>query len=265
MGALLKARAVAVALAALSAASTAAQEGQAPAAPAVTLRAYGPGGPAPAMREAARLFGARKGIGVEVKAGPTPLWKDRALADADLVFSGAEHMMTDFVQQDLPGLIDSSTMQTLYLRPSAILVRRGNPKRIAGVRDLARPGIKVLVVHGAGQIGMWEDVVGRTGDVKLVDSVRRNIGDFAANSGEAKKRWNSDASYDAWLIWTIWQKEDPAAADLVPTEPQHTIYRPCSIAITRRTQARALAQEFIAFLRSAEGQAIFVKWGWTAP
>ncbi|MHB8111680.1 MAG: substrate-binding domain-containing protein [Syntrophorhabdaceae bacterium] len=233
--------------------------------PAIILKAYGPGGPAPAMREAAKVFGAKKGNMVEITAGPTSMWKDQAVKDADLIFSGSEYMMTDFVRKDIPGLIDTATIRTLYLRPSAILVRPGNPKTIKGIQDLAKPGIKILVVEGAGQIGMWEDVAGRTGSVKLVDGIRRNIGSFAGNSGEAKKIWNSDMSYDVWLIWTIWQKESPASADLVNTEPENTIYRSCGIALTNRSEQRALAKEFADFLQSAEGKTIFVKWGWIAP
>lgn len=231
----------------------------------VILKAYGPGGPAPAMREAAKVFGAKKGIMVEITAGPTPIWKDQAIKDADLIFSGSEYMMTDFVRKDIPGLIDTSTIRTLYLRPSAILVRPGNPKQIKGTKDLAKPGIKILVVEGAGQVGMWEDVAGRTGSVRLVDGMRRNIGFFAANSAEAKKIWNSDLSYDAWLIWTIWQKESPASADLVKTDPENTIYRSCGIALTNRSEQKALAKEFADFLQSAEGKEIFVKWGWIEP
>jgi accessory colonization factor AcfC len=229
------------------------------------LRAYGPGGPAPAMREAAKEFGAKKGIVVEITAGPTLAWKDQAMKNADLIFSGSEYMMTDFVRKDLPGLIDSSTIRTLYLRPSAILVRPGNPKGIKGIKYLVKPGIKILVVEGAGQVGMWEDVAGRTGDVKLVDGVRRNIGLFASNSAEAKKLWNSDMSYDAWLIWTIWQKESPASADLVNTETENTIYRSCGIAITTRSGQKVIAKDFADFVQSAEGQEIFKKWGWIVP
>jgi accessory colonization factor AcfC len=232
---------------------------------AVALRAYGPGGPAPAMRESAKVFGDKQGIKVEINAGPTPLWKDRAMKDADLIFSGSEYMMTDFLQKDVPGLIDASTVRSLYLRPSAILVRPGNPKGIQGVRDLVRPGLRILVVQGAGQLALWEDVAGRTGKVKLVEDLRRNIGFFAPNSAEAKKTWAGDPSYDAWLIWTIWQKENPAAADLIPTEPEHTIYRSCGIALTNRSERKALAREFADFLQSPEGQEIFLKWGWVAP
>lgn len=241
-----------------------AQQGAAPP-PEPALKVYGPGGPAPAMKEAAKVFGERNKIAVVVESGPTAKWKEQAASDADIIFSGAEHMMADFMQKDLPGLIDPASVETLYLRPSAILVRPGNPKKINGVKALAKPDIKLLVVQGAGQVGMWEDVAGRTGSVKLVDAVRRNIGTIASNSGDAKKLWSEDRSFDAWLIWTIWQKENPSAADLVATEPEHTIYRSMGTAITQRSTQKKLAKEFVEFLKSAEARTIFVKFGWLDP
>lgn len=226
------------------------------------LHVYGPGGPAPAMREAAEAFGKRSGVEIDIIAGPTPVWKNEAVKNADLIFSGSEYMMTDFAQKALPNLIDAGTIHALYLRPAAILVRPGNPKHIAGIKDLARNGLKIIVVQGAGQVGLWEDVAGRTKNTALLEKLRGNIGLFAPNSAEAKKRWKSDPSYDAWLIWTIWQKADPASADLVRIEPQYAIYRPCDIALTKRSTNKALGKAFSDFLRSPAGRAIFVKWGW---
>ena len=40
-------------------------------------------------------------------------------------------------------------------------------KKIKGFKDLAKPNTKVLVTHGAGQVGMWEDIAGRTGNIQL--------------------------------------------------------------------------------------------------
>lgn len=40
------------------------------------LNVYGPGGPAPAMQEAAKAFGTVHSISVNVVSGPTPLWVD---------------------------------------------------------------------------------------------------------------------------------------------------------------------------------------------
>jgi accessory colonization factor AcfC len=61
------------------------------------ILAYGPGGPAPAMKEAAEVFSKARGARVEVAAGPTDTWIAKARQDADVIFSGAEYMMTDFV------------------------------------------------------------------------------------------------------------------------------------------------------------------------
>jgi len=214
------------------------------------------------MKELAQAFSAKRNIVVEVTAGPTPAWKDKALKDADLIFSGSEYMMTDFVQRDLPGLLKPEAVHTFFLRPSAILVRPGNPKHIRGVRDLLKPGLRVLVVQGAGQLGLWEDVVGRTGDVAMVRAFRKQIVLHAGNSAEARKAWVADPTLDAWLIWNIWQKASPELADAVPTEPPFTVYRSCGAAITTRTLEPALAAEFLAFLESKEAKPIFAKWGW---
>ncbi len=239
--------------------------GQAAAPTSDTLHVYGPGGPLPAMKEAAAEFGRRHGITVEVVGGPTPQWLEKAKADADLIFSGSEHMMTDFVRQldsATAGRIDEATIEPLYLRAAAILVRPGNPKRIRRFEDLLKPGVKVLVVQGAGQTGLWEDVAGRPGDIAVVRSFRRNIGAFTPNSGVAKERWTSDRSFDAWLIWTIWQRANPELAEVVPLREPWLIYRDAGIAMTREGREKPHARQFVAFLRSADGARIFRRWGW---
>lgn len=115
------------------------------------INVYGPGGPAPAMKEAAGSFSARHKIAVNVAAGPTPEWAEKAKQDADVIFSGAENMLNEFAKA-LPGVFDVRDAYPLYLRPVAILVRPGNPRKITGFRDLLKPGAKVLTVAGAGQV-----------------------------------------------------------------------------------------------------------------
>lgn len=240
----------------------------APGPPRDTLDIYGPGGPLPAMKEAAAEFSRLRGVQLEVVGGPTPQWIEKAKSDADIIFSGAEHMMTDFIAQlkDAPaGKIDVATVDPLYIRPAAILVRPGNPKHVRRFEDLLRPGLKILAVQGAGQTGMWEDMAGRTGDISIVRALRRNIGAVAPNSADAKKIWVDDGSYDAWLIWTIWQVANPTLADVVPVAPKWRIYRDCGTALTIRGRDKASAREFLQFLRSREGARIFAKWGWITP
>lgn len=229
-----------------------------------TLNVYGPGGPAPAMEEAAKVYGAQSGTQVRVVAGPTKEWIVKAKADADIVYSGSEHMMTDFVRE-MEGQIDEQTIDPLYLRVSNILVRPGNPRRIRGLRDLMTRGRRVIVVQGSGQTGLWEDMAGRTGDVRMVRALRRNIVAFAATSADAKARWMADPSVDAWIIWGVWEKANPTIADAVAVEPQYRLYRDTGTALTLRGKAKPESARFLNFLRSPAGARIFAKWGWITP
>lgn len=262
---------VALALAMISSASISSPLAAQPvAAAAETLHVYGPGGPLPAMRDAAIAFERRHGVHVLVRGGPTPQWLAEARTNADVIFSGAEHMMTDFQRQFSDSAvgaiassrIDSTTITPLYLRPSAILVRKGNPQRIRGFEDLLRPGIRLLVVQGAGQTGLWEDMAGRTGDIAVVRAFRRNIRAVAPTSGEARTLWSDDRRFDAWIIWNVWQVANSEVADLVPVAPQWRVYRDAGIALTVRGTARPHAREFVTFLQSSDGARIFARWGW---
>lgn len=228
------------------------------------VHVYGPGGPALAMKEAAASFAATRGVKVEVIAGPTKDWLERAKGDADVIYSGSETMMSDFMVA-LDGKIVPSTAEPLYLRRSAILVRKGNPKRIKGLQDLMKPGHRVLVVNGAGQNGLWEDMAGRTGDIGAVRGLRRNIAAYALTSAEAKAAWIADGSLDAWIIWNIWQVANPQLADVVEVEPQYRIYRDTGVALTHAGQANPDAKAFAAYLASPEAGRIFARWGWIVP
>ena len=227
-----------------------------------TLNVYGPGGPAPAMKDAAKAFGDANKITVNVVAGPTPQWAEKAKLDSDVIFSGAENMFNDFVKA-LPGAFELRDAQPLYLRPVAILVRPGNPKKIRGFRDLLKPGVKVLTVAGAGQTGLWEDVAGRSGDISVVRAFRKNmVFPEAANSAAAKDQWIQQPDIDAWLIWNIWQVANPELAEVVKMDEPFRIYRDVGVVLTTRGKDKPQAKAFVEFLQSVAGQKIFAKWGW---
>ena len=119
-----------------------------------TLFIYGPGGPLKPIEECGIIFSKKAGIPLKVIAGPEAKWVDDAKKNADLVFGGAEYMLTQFKMQH-PGLMDSTTRTELYKRGAGILVRPGNPKKIYSLKDLTRPGVNLLEITGAGQLGMW--------------------------------------------------------------------------------------------------------------
>lgn len=229
--------------------------------PGTMLHVYGPGGPAPAMREAAAAFmAAQPDVQIELHAGPSAEWLPQAQKDADLVFSGAEYML-DALMQSVPLLVPDSA-QALYLRPAAILVRPGNPLGIQQFTDLMREDVDLLVVNGAGQTALWEDLAGRRGQLDDVRAIRRNIAFRAGNSGHAKQAWLEQPEIDAWLIWNHWQLANPSLADLVTLREPFRIFRDCGIVFTQDGLRKPAANAFVAFLQSPEGEAIFARHGW---
>ena len=225
------------------------------------LQVYGSEGPFPAMREAATVFSDRNNVNVQVVGKPVEKWLDEAKTEADLVYSSAEFMMVDIIK-GMDGEIDRSSVTPLYWRPAAILVRPGNPKHIHDLPDLLRPGVKVMVVNGSGQTGLWEDMAGRRGNFRTVRALRNNIALFTANSTEARRMWLAEDDIDAWLTWNIWYKADPRHSTLVPVSEDYVIYRQCSIAVAEKGWQNPLAGRFVGFLKSPEAAEIFAQWGW---
>ena len=227
---------------------------------AADLALFGPGGPAPAMKEAAATFTAETGIPVSVTAGPAGKWMPDAQMQADAIFTGSQNMMDDFVVAH--GATLPETITPLFLRPSAILVRKGNPDGITGLRDLIERDLKFMVVDGAGQVGLWEDMIGRTRNIADMAAFRGSIDHLAPNSGAARSLWTEDDSFQAWLIWNHWQIDNPDIADMVPVEPDLVVYRDTSIVTTQKGADNPELAQFIDYLNSAAGMGIFAKHGW---
>jgi accessory colonization factor AcfC len=222
------------------------------------LRIYGPGGPLTPLAECGKLFAKEKAVQVRVDGGPEQRWLEMARADGDLVFDAAEYMLTDFIRRH-PGFLDPATRVSLYDQPAAILVRPGNPKGIRGVQDLARPEVRLLEVVGAGQLGLWEDLAGRKG---LIPALRRNIAASFANTAEAIAAWKDRPELDAWITFEGWHHRLPEDTALVRLPEAEQLLRGTPIAVTARSEQRALALAFLEFARSEACHAVFRKQGW---
>jgi accessory colonization factor AcfC len=222
------------------------------------LRIYGPGGPLAPLAECGKIFAKQKGVQVRVDGGPEQRWLEMARADGDLVFEAAEYMLTDFMRRH-PGFLDPATRVSLYAQPAAILVRPGNPKGIRGLEDLVRPGIRVLEVAGAGQLGLWEDLAGRKG---LIPALQRNIAASFANTAEAIAAWKDRRELDAWITLEGWHHRLREETELVRLPAEEQLLRGTPIAVAARSEQRALALAFLEFARAEACHEVFRRAGW---
>jgi accessory colonization factor AcfC len=222
------------------------------------LRIYGPEGPSLPMKECAEIFSKKYGIKAEVLAGPEPAWVARAKEDADVIYEGAEYRLTLFIANH-SCLVDEGTRTSLYPRVGGILVRKGNPKKVGSLADLAQDRMRLLVVNGSDQVGLWEDIAGVRG---LIPDLQKRITVTASTSAEAVERWKTMMTLDAWITFESWHYPLKDITDLVQLPREGRIYRGTSVIATNFYKNKEPARKFIDFLKTEECHAVFQKWGW---
>ncbi|AJC84619.1 major antigenic peptide PEB2 [Campylobacter peloridis] len=225
---------------------------------------YGPGGPAPVLKELAKQFEEKSGEKVVVNAGPTPKWIKQAKVDADIIYSGNTSMMDGFIKT-MPKQIKIEDVQVLNARGSGMIVRASNPKKIKKFEDILKDGINIMVVDGAGQVGLYEDMALKTGKIENLEKLRKNIKVYAKNSKAAVDEWKNNPNIDVLIIWTHWIKAVGENENkFIKADKNSIIYRAAEIVPTQKGKQNPKVAEFIKFTQSKEAQKVWEKEGWLA-
>tara|TARA_R100000935_G_C2839813_1_gene170318 strand:- start:5860 stop:6657 length:798 start_codon:yes stop_codon:yes gene_type:complete len=226
------------------------------------VKLYGAGGPHTAFQKVADVWEQKTGNKVEITAGPESKWSANAQADADVIWGTSEQSMTAFLQTYLT--FSSDQVEPIYIRPTVIAVKAGNPKGIESFDDLLKDGMKIVVTEGSGVYntsgtGTWEDVAGRTGSLEDVRAFRKNIVDFALGSGASFKAF-TDMDADAWITSPNWPLTHPDVLSMVQIDEDRQIWRDVNVAVA--PDADPEAQAFMDFLITPEAQELMATEGW---
>lgn len=226
------------------------------------VKLYGAGGPHTALRKVADAWTKKTGKRVVIVAGPEHTWSAQAQRDADILWGTSEQSMTAFLETYKA--FSSEQVKPIYIRPTIIAVKKGNPKNIKGFDDLLKPGVKIVVTEGSGVYntsgtGVWEDVAGRLGRLEDIRLFRRNIVAFAKGSGASLKAFK-ELDADAWITWPNWPITHPDLLEEVRIAPERRIWRDLNVVLSPAADPEA--KEFLDFLLSKEGQALMKTEGW---
>ena len=228
------------------------------------INLYGPGGPHTALVKVAEKYKEKTGVNVNVNFGPQGTWNEKAKENADILF-GASEQSGLAIADDHKENFDIHSIEPIYMRRAIILVKKGNPKNIKGLKDLAKKKVGIIAPDGMGKsntsgTGVWEDMIGRTKDIELVKKFRENIISFTPNSGTARNMFLNDERVDAWITWIDWAKSNPEYGDVVEIEKDLVVYRDLNLVAKR--DASKEAKDFIEFTKSKEMEKIFKEFGW---
>jgi len=138
-------------------------------------------------------------------------------------------------------------------------VRKGNPKKIRSLVDLAKDNIRLLVMNGSDQVGLWEDIAEVRG---LIPDLQKRITVTTSTSAEAIERWKTEATLDAWITFESWHYRLEDVTDLVRLPKEERIYRGTPVVSTHFYKNKETARLFIDFLKTEPCHAVFQKWGW---
>ncbi|MBK1991429.1 extracellular solute-binding protein [Campylobacter sp. 2018MI35] len=227
------------------------------------INLYGPGGPHTALKDVGAKYTEKTGVKVNVNFGPQATWFEKAKNDADILF-GASDQSALAIASDFGEEFNIKNIKPLYFREAIILTQKGNPLNIKGLKDLAKKEVRIVVPEGAGKsntsgTGVWEDMIGRTKNIKMIQDFRKNIVAFVPNSGSAKKLFAENKA-DAWITWIDWSKSNPDIGTAVQIEKDLVIYR--TFNVVARENSNQEVKDFITFLSSKEAKEIFKKYGW---
>jgi molybdate transport system substrate-binding protein len=211
----------------------------------------------PAMDELGRLYFTRTGVRVDFAyAGAGMLLSTLMTTRRGDLYIPGEAFYVDqarkhgFIAEDRP---------MCYMTP-VIGVRKGNPEHITGLKDLARPGLRVALGDPkAIAIGpMTERILQRAG---IFDAVERNVSMKAACVPELANALATHSA-DAGIIWDVMAVQNAKHVDSIPIDPEYN--EASEVLVSRLTCSKhpEEAGRLAAFLTSPEAAAIFHKHGY---
>jgi len=206
-------------------------------------------------QEIVKLYEAETGVRIEATYGGsgTLLTSMMVAKVGDIYAPGSPDYMSSANKKNVT-YADSVTILA-YLVPE-IIVQKGNPMNITSLEDLAKPGIRVglgdpkSVCVGAYAVDLLESN-------DLWEAVEPNVVVYVDSCSKVASL-PVLKSVDAVIGWHVFYNWNPNSTDIVWIKPElipKIAYIPA--AISKYTEDRELAQQFINYLVSNEAQAIF--------
>lgn len=220
----------------------------------------------PAIEEIAKNFEKETGVKVELNvSGSGVLLSQIKIAQkGDVYFPGSVDFICRALKEDL--IIASTETKIVYLVP-AINVRKGNPKNIRSLKDLCKPGIKVIIANPEVVcLGVFAaELAEKNFSAEEKAAFRKNIGNYVESCEKTANVISLDAA-DAVIGWSVFEKWDPERIETVKLAPAEVVrISYLSAAVTKFSKDPALAKKFIDYMNSPNGGLkVFKKLGYFA-
>lgn len=189
-------------------------------------------------------------------------------APAD-VFASANQRQMDVVVE--AGRIDSGAARVFVQNRLVIIYPSTNPAQLSTLADLAKPGLKLILAASDVPVGQYSlDFLAKAAEdatlgsdfeqsvianvVSYEENVKSVLTKVALGEGDAGIVYSSDISGE--YANQVGRIDIPDELNIIASYP---------IAVVKDSQYAESAEAFVAFVLSAEGQAVLQKYGFLSP
>jgi molybdate transport system substrate-binding protein len=209
----------------------------------------------PPVAELIEIFKREHGVEIftDYAGSEVLLSKIKLSHSGDLYIPGDKHYIEQAVREDMI----LSRRSIFYWIPT-ILVSKGNPKKISGLKDILRTGLKL----GLGDPNAC--AIGRTSRQILANNnitweeVKKHVSYLSLTVNELGMQIQAK-SLDAVIVWDATAQYYGDYGDEVPIALEKNLISTVDIGVLKFTKNRELAEKFVDFITSERGQEVFEK------
>jgi len=209
----------------------------------------------PPADELVEIFGREYGVEVapDYAGSEVLLSKIKLVRRGDVYMPGDKYYIEQAAREDMV----LSRRSVCYWVPT-ILVQKGNPKKISGLEDLLKPGIKLgLGAPGVCAIGRTSKQILAKNNITWKD-IEKNLIFQSLTVNELGMQIQAK-SLDAVIVWDAMARYYSEYGDEIPIALEKNLISTIDVGVLKFTKHRKLAEKFVDFLVSKQGQGIFEK------
>ncbi|MCK5270172.1 MAG: substrate-binding domain-containing protein [Sedimentisphaerales bacterium] len=209
----------------------------------------------PPAAELAETFGRENGVKIitDYAGSEVLMSKIKLMQRGDLYMPGDKYYVNLAAEK---GLI-LSQKSVCYFVPT-ILVQKGNPKNISGLEDLLKPGLKLgLGDEKACAIGRKCKKIFAKNNIQWAD-VEKNLKFQSLTVNELGMQIQAQA-LDVVIVWDAVARYYSKYGEEISIPVEKNVISTVDIGVLKFTRNKELAEKFVEFTVSEQGQAIFRK------
>ncbi len=224
------------------------------------LAVFAAAGAKAAIDEVCQKFQAQTDVCMEISygGGGEMLSKLILAGSGDIYIAPEQRFMVTATQKQA---INPSTIKTIAYMIPVIAVRKGNPQHIVSLADLARPGIRVAITRPETTLlGKYApEIFQKAG---IAEDINKNILTYAADPNNLMTMLLM-GSIDAGITWHFYGTSASDKIEVVYFTPEQlTGVGEMQMAVTAYCADMKAAPNFIRYVVSDDGKAVFKKYGY---